>query len=60
MLKKRMIKRYTKYLPASVLALVAIAIVAWAIVQEPLEPLDSDAQQEESIPFYIPPPSSFS
>ncbi|UCE98545.1 MAG: hypothetical protein JSV74_00215 [Dehalococcoidia bacterium] len=58
MLKKRMIKRYIKHLPASIIALVAIIIVAWAIVQEPLDPLDSDLTQENSIPFYIPPPSN--
>jgi len=53
-----MIRGYIKHLPASVIALVAIIIVAWAIVQEPLDPLDSELKQEDSIPFYIPPPSN--
>ena len=53
-----MIRRYIKFLPSLAIALVAIAIISWAVIQKPLEPLESSLQQEDPIPFYIPPPSS--
>jgi hypothetical protein len=52
-----MIRRYIKFLPSLAIALVAIAIISWAVIQKPLEPLESSLQQEDSIPLYIPPPS---
>ncbi len=53
-----MFRRYIKFLPGLMVALVAIAIISWAIVQEPLSLPDSGKEQENSIPFYLPPSSN--
>jgi hypothetical protein len=57
-MSSKMIRRYIKFLPSLAISLVAIAIISWAVIQKPLESLESSLPQEDSIPLYIPPPSS--
>ena len=52
-----MFRKYIKFLPGLAIVLVAISIISWAIVQEPLVLPDSSIQHENSIPFYVPPSS---
>ena len=50
----KILKRYIKFLPGVVIAFIVIAIISWALIQEPIEPLDSGVQSGNSSPFYIP------
>jgi hypothetical protein len=57
-MSSKMIRRYIKFLPSLAIALVAIAIISWAVIQKPLEPQGASLPQEDAIPFNIPPSSS--
>jgi hypothetical protein len=51
------IRRYIKFLPSFAAAILAIAIISWAIIQEPVEPQELTLPQGSQIPLYIPPTS---
>jgi len=50
--------RYIKFLTRISIAALVFAFVAWAIVQEPIEPKETSLPQGTQIPLYIPPPVS--
>ena len=54
-MRSEIIRRYIKILPSLAIAVVLISIIAWAIVQEPVESQEPNLRQGTQVPLYNPP-----